>query len=207
MNSHRSFRTFLRVFNKGIVSLACLVLFLIVAIPAASKRLQNPSYFSAAQYKQTDVNPNLRQTLDAAETSHLARVQQNPSPTPNPTPTPALFKFEPTEVSRNTTHTLKITSSGDCATNKFEDKDKVISKADIDAFKSNGIEITPTNLELPDRCIYTATLTVTDAAAFKDISVNIHYKSGESPKIETIRISMVKEEALPPGPIPPGLKP
>ena len=208
----------LRAVDRGLVPFALIFLFLAPTVPALSSRLSNVGvfHFVSARLDTPGEQPSPKPTpkptpvespVAAPGKPPVATPGESPVVTPAATPVPDRFKFEPSQVSRNSTHTVKITSNN-CTTNKFEALDKVITKTEIDDYKNKGIEITPKTLDSPDLCVFTAVLTVTDAAAFQDVMLTFHYKGeGNADKTETIRITMVKEEALPPGPIPPGLKP
>jgi hypothetical protein len=119
-------------------------------------------------------------------------------------PTPEKFTVEPSQVSRGSSHQL-IIKSNICAVNRFEDRDKVIN--DLPSLKDkHGLDISNPQLQEND-CTYTADLAVMDTAAFGDVIITLHYKENDSDQTATFKISVVKEEPLPPGPLPPGLKP
>lgn len=125
-------------------------------------------------------------------------------PTPSPSPSPATLSVEPKEIPRGSDRTLLITI-GNCENNKWGDEDKVIS--DPAALADKGIVVTQPKVTDTERCTFSADLRATEAAGFSPVIITVNYQQGDQTKQGFVRIVVVKVEALPPGPIPPGLRP
>jgi hypothetical protein len=124
------------------------------------------------------------------------------------------FTFGPSQVTPGSTRQLTVTTSeAQCQNNKFESNTAVITAADIKTLKDNNKFDISNPVLSPDRCTYSAVLKVGSDAAFDKVAVTLHYK--ETPagggaavdRSDTIFIQVVKEEAVPPGPLVPGLNP
>jgi hypothetical protein len=137
----------------------------------------------------------------ASDARFTKELSVKPGPTP---PQVEEFKIEPSQVERGSSHQLTITSNV-CARKTFGAAANVID--DPQGLKDkHGLEITKPQV-LENGCKFAADLNVSDSAAFDSVIITLHYRENQTDKTTTLTISVVKQEPLPPGPIPPGLKP
>jgi hypothetical protein len=114
------------------------------------------------------------------------------------------FKVEPSQVARGSSHQLTLTSN-DCSAKTFGVAENVID--DLQGLKEqHGLDLTNPRV-LENDCKFVANLKVSDDAAFDKVTISFHYQEDEADKTATVVVTIVKEEPIPPGPIPPGLPP
>jgi hypothetical protein len=124
------------------------------------------------------------------------------------------FTFGPSQVTPGSTRQFTVTiSEAQCKNNQFESTAAVISAADLKTLKDNNKFDISNPVLSPDRCTYSAVLKVGSDAPFDKVAVTLHYKETSADGKTTVDrdvpvfIQVVKEEAVPPGPLVPGLDP
>jgi hypothetical protein len=126
-------------------------------------------------------------------------------PTPTPPPSPTLT-IDPSQAARGGDPfkvTLKF-AEGVCKGNvKFKDKDHVLANKDELAKKGITLDI----LEVPDDgCTLTANLIIGGDAPNGQQTLTFNLQDATT-KTASVTFTVTKEEPLPPGPIPPGMRP